>query len=245
MQPQILSYNDFGIHNADLSKTVSRLKKEASYKDLSTIIIVPSFGLIPFRIAMSWLGMMTPPNQRIARLGAEGMEVGEAYSTCIANILVNPDMAKYKYILTMEHDNYVPCDGLINILKRMDANPEFACISGLYFTKGHGGVAQIWGDVKDPILNFRPQPPDPNGGLVECNGTGMGFAVWRLDMFKDEKLRKPWFKTTSSATEGTNTQDLYFWGDARRNGYRCAVDCSVTVGHYDHDGKFGEAGKMY
>jgi hypothetical protein len=27
--------------------------------------------------------------------------------------------------------------------------------------------------------------------------------------------------------------DLYFWGDARKHGYRCAVDTCVRVGHYD------------
>jgi hypothetical protein len=61
-------------------------------------------------------------------------------------------------------------------------------------------------------------------------------------MFKDERLRKPWFKTYNG-TEGfgIGTQDLAFWGDARKYGYRCAVDCSVKVGHYDHEGKFGEA----
>jgi hypothetical protein len=68
----------------------------------------------------------------------------------------------------------------------------------------------------------------------------MGFNIWRLNMFKDEKLRKPWFKTVADST-GLGTQDLYFWGDARKYGYRCAIDCSVKVGHYDHDGKFGPA----
>jgi hypothetical protein len=52
-------------------------------------------------------------------------------------------------------------------------------------------------------------------------------------MFKDQKLRRPWFKTISSMEEGVGTQDLYFWGDARKHGYRCAVDCSVLVGHLD------------
>ena len=45
----------------------------------------------------------------------------------------------------------------------MEDHPEFAAIGGLYFTKGPGGCSQIWGDIKDPILNFRPQVPDPNG----------------------------------------------------------------------------------
>jgi len=94
-------------------------------------------------------------------------------------------------------------------------------------------VAQIWGDPKD-ALNFRPQLPDPNGGLVECCGTGMGFNLWRLQMFKDPKLRRPWFKTIADAT-GVGTQDLYFWSDARKKGYRCAVDCSVKIGHYEKE----------
>jgi hypothetical protein len=112
----------------------------------------------------------------------------------------------------------------------MEAHPEYACIGGLYFTKGEGGVAQIWGDASDPLPNFRPQVP--NGGLQECCGTGMGFNLFRMKMFKDDKLRKPWFKTQTK--DGVATQDLYFWSDARKHGYRCAIDCQVKVGHFDH-----------
>jgi hypothetical protein len=60
----------------------------------------------------------------------------------------------------------------------------------------------------------------------------MGFNLFRLSMFKDAKLRRPWFKTQASH-EGVGTQDLYFWTDARKYGYRCAIDCAVKVGHYD------------
>jgi hypothetical protein len=81
------------------------------------------------------------------------------------------------------------------------------------------------------VLNFRPQVPRP-GELQECCGTGMGFNLWRLSMFKDERLRKPWFKTIAG-TDGVGTQDLYFWADARKHGYRCAIDNTVLVGHYD------------
>jgi hypothetical protein len=168
------------------------------------------------------------------------MEVGEAFSTSIQGILDNPDLSKWEYLLTIEHDNLPPPDGIVKLIKRMEEHPEFSAIGGLYWTKGEGGVPQIWGDPKDPILNFRPQPPNPNGGLVECCGTGMGFTLFRLKMFHDPKLRKPWFKTVADHT-GIGTQDLHFWSDARKYGYRCAIDCSVLVGHYDHDGKFGPA----
>ena len=174
------------------------------------------------------------------------MEVGDAYSTAIDNILAHPDLSKWEYILTIEHDNAPAADGVVKLVERMEEHPEFACIGGLYFTKGEGGVAQIWGDIKDPLPNYRPQPPDPNGGLVECYGTGMGFNLWRLKMFTDKRLAKPWFKTLNGKDgKGVATQDLVFWSDARKYGYRCAIDCSVKVGHYDHLGSFGLPDTMW
>ncbi len=236
---EILSNYNPGLHNADLNKTITRLDKDAAYKDLRTIIITPCFGSVPTRVALSWESLIGPPNQGPVKVTAIGMEVGEAYSKCIQNILSHPELKNWKYICFREHDNLLPADGLINLQKRMEENPKFDAISGLYFTKGYGGVAQIWGNPKETPLNFKPQKPDPNGGLVECNGIGMGFALFKLKMFKDKNLRKPWFKTVASLKEGTGTQDLYFWGDAKKNGYRCAVDCSIRVGHFDLEGKFG------
>jgi hypothetical protein len=65
-------------------------------------------------------------------------------------------------------------------------------------------------------------------------------------MFKDERLKKPWFKTLDgSEGQGIGTQDLTFWSDARKYGYRCAVDCSVLVGHHDLEGKFGPADMVW
>lgn len=245
MEPQIISSYEPGFHNANLDKTITRLDKLAAHRDLSTIAIIPAFGSIPTKIVASWMSMYTPPNQKYVRLFAIGQEVGEAYSNCISSILAHPDLSKFKYLLTLEHDNAPPPDGVVNLLSRMEKHPEYACIGGLYFTKGPGGCAQIWGDPKDPLINFKPLPPDPTGGLVECCGTGMGFNIWRLDMFKDKKLRQPWFKTTANMKDGAMTQDLFFWKDARQYGYRCAIDCSVRVGHYDLEGKFGEADKMW
>lgn len=162
---------------------------------------------------------------------AQGLEVGDAYSTAIEQVLAHPDLGGWEYILTIEHDNMPPQDGVMKLCEQLEAHKKLSCVGGLYFTKGEGGVAQIWGDPKDPILNFRPQLPDPAGDLVECCGTGMGFNMFRLSMFKDPQLRRPWFKTQTVG--GVGTQDLYFWGDARKYGYRCAIDCSVKVGHYD------------
>lgn len=236
MQPQLISSYDGGSNNANLDATISRLSKDKGYKDLSCIWVTPAFGTIPTKVVANWLSVYSPPNAKFTRIFAVGMEVGEAFSTCVESILAHPELSKWKYIFTCEHDNTGPPDGLVRLLRQMDEHPEYACIGGLYYTKGPGGVAQIWGDPKDPVLNFRPQVPIPNT-LQECCGTGMGWNIWRLDMFKDKKLRAPWFKTQTE--NGVSTQDLYFWADARKHGYRCAIDTSLAIGHYDHEGKFG------
>lgn len=241
MTPQIISSYDGGKHNADLEQTIGRLRGDGSYKDLSCVQVVPCFGSIPTKAVASWLNLYAAPNAKFTRLFVAGMEVGAAFTSAVESILAHPDMSKWKYMLTLEHDNLPPPDGLVKLLAQMEAHPEFACIGGLYFTQGPGGCAQIWGDPKDPVVNFRPQLPRP-GELVECCGTGMGFNLWRLDMFRDERLRRPWFKTQTEG--GVATQDLYFWADARKYGYRCAIDCSVKVGHYDLDGKRGGIADM-
>lgn len=229
-QPQFLTV-DSGRHNADLSRSAARILQGGSWKKQRVIMVIPAGQNIPVKVYLSHRGLIFPPNQGMFPMAAVGMEVGEAFSLAIEQILAHPDLSQWEYLLTIEHDNVPPPDGVLKLLERMEAHPEFACIGGLYWTKGEGGVPQIWGDPTDPVINFRPQPPRP-GELVECVGTGMGFNLWRMSMFRDERLRRPWFKTQASK-DGVGTQDLYFWADARKHGYRCAIDCSVLVGHYD------------
>lgn len=239
MNPQII-VPDTGYHNQDITAAINRLEAEGAYADLSSVLLIPAFGAVPTKVVSSWWNSYFPPNQQVYKVFAVGMEVGEAFTRAIEHILKDPTLGKCKYLLTVEHDNIGPPDGFVKLLAQMHRHPEYAAIGGLYWTKGFGGVPQIWGDPKDPALNYRPQRPDASGGLVECNGTGMGYNAWRLDMFRDDRLRKPWFKTTNgSEGVGCQTQDLYFWSDAKKHGYRCAIDCNIKVGHYDHDGKFG------
>jgi hypothetical protein len=223
-----------GAHNSDLSSTRARLTRGATWKRQRVVVVLPAADTIASRVALSHWNLQFPPNNGVVRMLALGQEVGEAYTNAIEAILAHPELSTWEYLLCIEHDNMPPSDGLVRLLERMEASPQFSAIGGLYYTQGPGGVAQIWGDPSDPILNFRPMLPDPAGGLVECNGTGMGFTLYRLAMFKDAKLRRPWFKTSPG-----HTHDLYFSEDARKNGHRFAIDCGVRVGHYDLTGARG------
>jgi hypothetical protein len=233
-KPELVVQDFGGAHNADLEGARARLMRGGSWKRQRIVVIIPAADMIPAKVALSHWNLAFPPNNGVVRVLALGMEVGEAYSSALESILANPQFADWEYVLFLEHDNCPPGDGVLKLLERMEEHPELAAIGGLYFTKGPAGVPQIWGDPKDPIPNYRPQLPDPAGGLVECCGTGQGFTLFRMSMFKDPKLRRPWFKTTGSAT-----QDMYAWSDFRQHGYRCAIDCGVKVGHFDMKGDFG------
>lgn len=233
MKPQIIIDRDPGIHNQDLKKSQSRLTKGQSYKDLSTIIIVPSRGSMPTKVVQSWMNLMMPMNQKTFRMFMLGMEVGEAYNQAIEYILSNPELSTWKYICTIEDDNMPPPDGLIKLYEGIQ---EYDVVGGLYWTKGEGGQPMIYGNPKEIPLSFRPQMPQIETLQPAC-GLGMGFNLFKLEIFKNKQLSKPWFKTEQSYKEGIGarsyTQDLYFYENAGKLGYKFACDTRIKVGHYD------------
>jgi len=232
-KPTILVPNDVGIHNA--SDYTSRLDKAKSYRDLSTIIVCPTRGMIPARMVQSWQGLIRPMNQKvIGPIFMEGMEVGEAYNSVIKMILENEELSKFKFMLTLEEDNAPPADGLIKLYESID---DYDAIGGLYWTKGDDGQPMCYGDPKVMPLNFIPQTPQPDS-IVPCNGLGMGFTLFRVEMFKDKRFEYGhWFKTKQEVVPGQGaqvyTQDLWFFQNAHKLGYKVACDSRVKVGHYD------------
>jgi hypothetical protein len=213
---------------------MTRLKKAATYRDQSTICIMPSRdGTIHMRVANSWFNLVAPMNQKFYRLPVVNMEVGAAYSASIEQVLAHPSLKDFKYVLTLESDNIPPPDGLLKLIENMD---EVDVCGGLYWTKGELGQPMIYGDPNVVPLNFWPQVPLQEQ-LQRCNGLGMGFTLFKLDIFRDERLTKPWFKTIQDMEPGKGmgmyTQDLYFFEKAVGLGYKIACDTRVKVGHYD------------
>lgn len=235
MKPQIVFENFQGKHNANLDFTNQRLERSKSYQDLSTICIVPTRGTIAAKVVQNWWGLMAPMNQKFMRVFMIGMEVGAAYCAAIEQILANPMLNTWKYILTLEEDNMPPPDGLLKLYEGMD---QFDAVGGLYFTKGELGQPMIYGHPNAMPLNFIPQMPIPET-TQPCNGLGMGFTLFKLNLFKDPKVPKPWFRTLQEYNPGQGgrgyTQDLYFFENIHRLGYKVACDTRVKVGHYDLD----------
>ncbi len=232
-EPQIILGGDLGVHNSDLERSGERIKKGKQYRDLSTVCVVPTRGVIPARVVENWMGMMTPMNNAFFRMFVSGMEVGDAYNAAVELIVGHEQLSKFKYVLTLEEDNMPQPDGLLKLYESIDG---YAAVGGLYWTKGEGGQPMIYGDPGAPLA-FQPQQVRLDE-LQECNGLGMGFTLFDMDVFRDPKISKPWFKTVQEwdPQRGgqAGTQDLFFFANARRAGYKVASDNRVKVGHYDH-----------
>jgi hypothetical protein len=231
-----LPANQSGRHNANLGASRDRLLRGQTYKNLSTICLIPTRGVIHHRIVQSWMNLMPPMNQKFIRLFIHGHEVGEAYNQAIAGILADPHLSTWPYVLTLEEDNAPPPDGLLKLYEAIQSDKTYGAVGGLYWTKGDGGQPMIYGDPHATPVNFIPQLPQLDT-VQPCRGLGMGFTLFRTAMFKDPTVPRPWFKTLQDYREGVGvrsyTQDLYFYERAGEAGYRFACDTRVKVGHLD------------
>lgn len=234
-QPQIVT-PEGGFHNKDLERARGRLLRGNTYRDCSTIMVVPAIAPIPPKVVQSWMGIMAPMNQRFTRIFVENMEVGQAYNAAIELILNHPELSKWKYLLTVETDNTVPPDGLLKLIEDIETEPKYDAVGGLYHTKGlETSQPMCYGSPSEMPRNFIPWLP-PANSVTECNGLGMGCTLFRMSIFK--KVPPPWFETIQRYTPGVGsqafTQDLAFFNKAAGYGGRFACSTRVLVGHYDY-----------
>lgn len=213
----------------------------STFKDNSTVIVIPTRGMIHHRVVNAWQNLIAPMNQKRALLFASGHEVGVAYNTMISSVLANPELSKWKYVLTLEDDNLPPPDAHIRLLESIEWG-NYDAVSGLYFTKGEVGMPMAYGDPAEHgrtgVLDFRPRDVREAlaaGQVMPVNGIAMGCALWRMNLFRE--MPAPWFVTVNDVVPGQGprcfTQDLSFCEKAVRAAKRFAVDMRVKVGHMD------------
>jgi hypothetical protein len=213
----------------------------STYQDASTVIVIPTRGMVPDPVISKWLGLIAPMNQKRAILFASGQEVGKAYNAMIKMILAHPELSKWKYVMTLEDDNLQPPDAQIRLLESIEWG-NYDAVSGLYFTKGEHNMPMAYGDPAEyqrtGVLDFRPRDVREAlaaGQVMPVNGIAMGCGLWRMQFFRD--IPEPWYVTVSDVVPGKGvvgfTQDLYCCERAVRAGKKFAVDMRVHVGHMD------------
>ena len=231
-KPYILMENNVGIHNSDLEATRTRLLKGNSYKDLSTIIIVPTRGMVHAKWVQAFSALMKPMNQKSIVMWMVGMEVSVAYNSAISAILANDDLKNWKYVLSIEDDVLPPPDGLLKLYENIE---NYDVVGGIYWLKGEEhSQPMIYGNPDVHPKNYIPQIPIPDT-IQRCNGMGQGFHLYRMSCFT--RMKGPiWFKTLQDFSYQTGsqcmTQDLYFYQEGSKLGFKYACDTRVRCGHY-------------
>lgn len=213
-----------------------------TFKDNSTVIVIPTRGFIHHKVVSSIMNLIAPMNGKRAIIWASGHEVGKAYDAMVRQVvLAHPELSKYKYLMTIEDDNVQPPDAHIRLLETIEWG-KYDGVSGLYFTKGDLNMPMAYGDPEEfrrtGVLDFRPRDVREAlaaGKVMPVNGIAMGCSLYRMSLFKE--LPEPWFVTVSDVVEGKGpmgfTQDLFFCERAKRAGKSFAVDMRVKVGHLD------------
>lgn len=214
----------------------------STYKDNSTVIVIPTRGQIDYRVVASWQSLMAPMNGKRVTLFAVGHEVGKAYNEMVQAVLADPNISKWKYLLCLEDDNIPPTDAHIRLLESMHETDADG-VGGLYWTKGELGVPLALGDPdlyrRTGELEFRPRDLRPavaeKARLVEVNGLPQGCTLFKMDLFR--RIPAPWFVTVNDFTAGRGaaafTQDLDMATKAKKAGARFFIDLAVKVGHVD------------
>lgn len=222
----------------------------SSFRDASTVVVIPTRGQINYRVVHAWRAMIAPMNQKRYELFAAGDEVGEAYNKTLAAILAHPEFSKCRYVLTLEDDNIVPADAHIRLLESIEEG-GFDAVSGIYWTKGPFNMPMAYGDYDEYVrtgeISFAPRDVRAalaRGQIMPCLGIAMGCALWRMDLFRE--LEPPWYVSVADVLSEERakvlhgepggqawTQDLWFCRRAIKSGKRFAVDLRVRVGHLD------------
>jgi hypothetical protein len=239
VKPAPISSQAVGLNNQLFAAGNTAIVEGNTYRDLSTICFVPSLGSIPVRVVQAWNSLLKPMNQKWGQIFIVRQEVGVAYEEMVNILRGNSDLQKFRYTLTMEEDNCPPADGLLKLYEDIESGP-FDAVGSLYWTKGHGsGKPMCYGRVDVTPKDFVPWLPPPNS-VTQCHGLGMGMSLFRTKMFLDTKFERPIFKTEQSVMPGGGgtrqfTQDLRFFENAGKLGYRVACSTRVLTGHYSRD----------
>lgn len=229
---------------------------EGYYQKAHVFLITPMVDpWIHRTVYRSWNSLQYPQNCRRQHVDVVGMEVGAAYDKLVHECLEHP--LNVPWLLTLEHDNVIPADAYMRLLKAISKCPDCGArveVDSLYCPEGHKAFDAVGGlyftkdpDFPTPMAFGYPGDPDSEpmgpvdvsaaletGEVIEVRGVAMGCTLFRAATLRT--LERPYFKSTS-----TETQDLQFCRRARKEiGARFAVDCGVQVGHLDF-----ESGMLY
>ncbi len=214
---------------------LTMLREGHSYIDKSTVVVIPTRGMISFRVVDSITRLMAPQNSPRAMFIIKGEEVGVAYNEAIKAILAD-SRVNFKYLLTLEDDMIFNPRIQLDLINAIEQS-GFDAVQALYWAKGEGSFPMALGDPS--CGQFECKPRDIKEAMqkkqmVEVNAVAMGATIFKMSLFRE--IEQPWFKTWQRNDEkgsGGETQDCFFSRKLRERGRRLGVHCGILCGHLD------------
>lgn len=119
------------------ARRMTAYDKSFAWRDLSTVILIPTRGMIPIEFLTNVMALALPLNQRcIGFLPEKGMEVAAAYNSLFEQVVdreaserkfgaaVAGEMLGVKFAITLEDDNLPPSDAILQLLGAIHTCPD-------------------------------------------------------------------------------------------------------------------------
>ena len=112
---------------------------------------------------------------------------------------------------------------------------EYDIVGGLAFSKGPEGKPMVYGGPNNFFGTMTKTGVYPET-IQACRAVSTSYTLFKLDIFKNEKLKKPWFRSDPRIKMGESKNeeiDLSFFDELNKLGYKVACDTRVRLGKYD------------
>ncbi|MCX7928846.1 MAG: hypothetical protein N2558_04155 [Patescibacteria group bacterium] len=223
--------------NSEIEKQIHRLKKAKSSKDLSTICIIPHSGILHTRAIQNWFYLAAGMNQKFIPMLVYGKDKAEVFNRVISEIIKNPTLSNFRFILTMHENSVPPPDGLQKLYENTN---KYDVIGGLIWNAGIEKVFPLAFGCPNKIpADFIPIAVK-NNKIIPCLGLSFGFTLFKTKIFKDKRIEFPWFNSENLTIENTYNPskslipNMRFFEKIKLLGYKVCCDTRVRVGNYDY-----------
>lgn len=199
------------------------------------------------------MGLSYATNINAAEMCVDGLEVGDARSRVAARC--REMKPKPAFLFFLDSDVIVPQDAFTKLFYRLKANPHIDVAAGVYVVKGaapydpliyrENGEGAFWDWAVGDLLTTKQH---------NIRAVHMGLTLIRVSLFDrmieagvvhgdgTDQDDEPFFCTQNYRVDSPagvatfkGTEDIYFFGKARKIPGECQImiDTSVLAGHHD------------
>lgn len=187
----------------------------------------------------------TPRAPGLPHIFKKRKEVGKARNEAAQFVMSMPKDHRPKYLFFFGDDMIAPWDGLVRLYEEAEAN-HWDVLTGLYYWKGEPPTPLTWRN--DKIGRLIPGRDFKVGDVISVDMTGLDFTLIRVSLLEAMDDGNDFFRTgpsirknipkevdeyTSTEAVICHTEDVWFYGKARKLGAKIGVHSGIRIPHLD------------